>query len=53
MAFKPNYNHERAERNRAKAAKAEQKLKAREEKTALRKTGDDGDNAAPEEGSSE
>lgn len=37
MAFKPNYRHERAERNRSKTAKAQQKLKEREEKTAQRK----------------
>ncbi|MFN4355543.1 hypothetical protein [Parvibaculum sp.] len=44
MAFKPNYRHERAERDRAKSAKTQQKLKDREEKTALRKDvkGDDG-----------
>lgn len=53
MAFKPNYNHERAERNRAKAAKAEQKLKAREEKAAQRKATGEGNDAAPEEGAAE
>ncbi|MEP2828146.1 hypothetical protein [Parvibaculum sp.] len=37
MAFKPNYRHERAERDRAKAAKAQQKLKEREDKAAIRK----------------
>lgn len=42
MAFKPNYRHERAERDRAKAAKAQQKLKEREEKAALRKEPEDG-----------
>jgi hypothetical protein len=44
MAFKPNYKHEGAERDRAKAAKAQQKLKEREEKAAARKT-------TPEDGS--
>ncbi len=53
MAFKPNYNHERAERNRAKAAKAQLKLKEREEKAAQRKASPDGDNAAPEDASEE
>ena len=49
MAFKPNYRHERAERDRAKAAKAQQKLKEREEKTALRKEGRNEDGAATDE----
>ncbi|MEQ8268194.1 MAG: hypothetical protein RH982_13440 [Parvibaculum sp.] len=53
MAFKPNYNHERAERNRAKAAKAQQKLKEREEKAALRKASPDGETAASEDESEE
>jgi len=53
MAFKPNYNHERAERNRAKAAKAQLKLKEREEKAALRKASGDDNDAAPGEGSAE
>ncbi len=37
MAFKPNYNRERAERNRAKAQKKQEKLKRLEEETAKRK----------------
>ena len=37
MAFKPNYNQQRAERNRAKQAKKEEKLRRREEETAKRK----------------
>ncbi len=37
MAFKPNYNRERAERDRAKAQKKQQKLKRLEEETAKRK----------------
>lgn len=45
MAFKTNYRHERAERDRAKAAKAQQKLKEREEKAALRKESEDGGTA--------
>ncbi|WP_339828713.1 hypothetical protein [uncultured Parvibaculum sp.] len=53
MAFKPNYNHERAERNRAKAAKAEKKAREREEKAALRKAPGEGNDAAPEEESAE
>jgi hypothetical protein len=37
MAFKPNYNQQRAERNRLKQAKKEAKLRDREQATALRK----------------
>jgi hypothetical protein len=37
MAFKPNYNQQRAERNRIKQAKKEEKLRRREEETAKRK----------------
>jgi hypothetical protein len=37
MAFKPNYNQQRAERNRAKAQKKQEKLKRLEEETAKRK----------------
>lgn len=49
MAFKPNYNQQRAERDRAKRAKREEKLKLQQERTAQRKGGsesspaDDGD----------
>lgn len=50
MAFKPNYRHERSERARSKAAKAQQKLKDREEKAALRKTGEPEDGTVPEDG---
>jgi len=39
MAFKPNYNQQRAERNRAKQAKKERKLRELEERTAQRKSG--------------
>ncbi len=31
MAFKPNYNQQRAERDRAKQAKKEEKLKRKQE----------------------
>ncbi|MCW3474231.1 hypothetical protein [Limobrevibacterium gyesilva] len=37
MAFKVNYNQQRAERNRAKQAKKEAKLREREEEAARRK----------------
>ena len=53
MARRPNYAHERNERNRAKQAKREAKLKQRQEASAGRKTGPDeepGDTpTAPEE----
>lgn len=38
MAFKPNYNQARAERDRAKQAKKEEKLRERAEQAALRKS---------------
>ena len=37
MAFKPNYNQQRAERNRLKQAKKDAKLREREEAVARRK----------------
>ena len=40
MARKPNYNFERAERERQKAAKKAEKLEAKRQKAAL-KRGDD------------
>ena len=39
MAFKPNYNQQRAERNRAKQAKKDEKQREREEEVARRKSG--------------
>ena len=39
MAFKVNYNQQRAERNRAKQAKKDTKLREREEEVARRKAG--------------
>jgi hypothetical protein len=44
MAFKPNYNQQRAERNRQKQAKKDAKLREQEEAVARRKA--EGD-AAP------
>jgi hypothetical protein len=38
MAFKPNYNQQRAERNRLKQAKREEKLRLQQERTAQRKS---------------
>ena len=37
MAFKPNYNLQRADRNRAKQAKRDEKLRKKQEASALRK----------------
>ena len=37
MPFKPNYNQQRAERNRVKQEKKERKLREQEERTAQRK----------------
>jgi hypothetical protein len=37
MAFKPNYNQQRAERDRIKRAKQAEKLKEQQERTAQRK----------------
>ena len=41
MAFKPNYNHQRAERNRAKEQKKQEKRQRRDEEAARRKAGSD------------
>jgi hypothetical protein len=41
MPFKPNYNQQRAERDRQKRAKREEKLKLKEERTAQRKAATD------------
>ena len=40
MAFKPNYNQQRMERERAKRAKKDEKLRAQQEEVARRKSGD-------------
>ena len=53
MVFKPNYNMQRAERNRAKQAKKEEKQRDKEEAAARRKVeGETGTEAAPTEGTS-
>ena len=41
MPRKPNYRLERAERDRVKKAKKEEKIKLQQERAALRKAGDD------------
>ena len=53
MVFKPNYNMQRAERNRAKQAKKDEKLRDKEEAAARRKAeGETGPEAMPVEGTS-
>jgi hypothetical protein len=47
MAFKPNYNHQRAERDRAKQAKKEAKTREREDAAALRRKAEQEGEAAP------
>lgn len=51
MAFKPNYNQQRAERNRAKEQRKQEKLQRREEEVAARRAGNptDGDQTDPEQ----
>lgn len=52
MAFKPNYNQQRAERNRAKEQKKKEKLLRQEEEVARRKgmLGDEpADGGSPDE----
>jgi len=48
MAFKPDYNQQRAERDRAKRAKKEEKLKLQQERTAQRKAAEADGSASPE-----
>jgi hypothetical protein len=43
MAFKPNYNQQRAERDRAKQAKRDEKLRQRQEQVAQRRGKDAAD----------
>lgn len=47
MPRKPNYRIERAERDRAKKAKKDEKIKQQQERAALRKAGN-GDEDGPE-----
>jgi hypothetical protein len=51
MPRKPNYRIERAERDRAKKAKKEGKIKQQQERAALRRAGDGdaADDSAPSE----
>jgi hypothetical protein len=43
MPSKPNYKYQRAERDRAKKASKDSKLRERKEQAALRKAGEPGD----------
>ena len=45
MAFKPNYQQQRADRNRAKELKKKEKLQSREEEAARRRASGGPDNA--------
>jgi hypothetical protein len=47
MAFKPNYNQQRSERNRLKQAKKDAKLRERDEAVARRKAGLDPETDEP------
>ena len=47
MAFRPNYRFERAERDRQKKARKDEKLKRQQERTSLRQ---DGSSPEPAEG---
>ena len=47
MAFKTNYHHQRAERDRAKQLKKEVKLQAKKEQLASKKAEGDGEAEAP------
>jgi hypothetical protein len=46
MPNKPNYKHQRAERDRAKKTLKDAKLQERKEQTALRKASETGDAAS-------
>jgi hypothetical protein len=50
MPSKPNYKHQRAERDRAKKASKDTKLQERKEQAALRRTSEPG-RTDPREGS--
>lgn len=52
MPPKPNYRHQRAERDRAKKAAKETKLQERKEQAALRKSGELGEPEAPQDDAS-
>lgn len=47
MAFRPNYNRDRSERDRAARTRSEEKQRRKEEKTAQRKAERDGTAVPP------
>lgn len=47
MVFKPNYNHQRAERDRAKQAKKEAKVRDRQDAAVTRRTAEQDGEATP------
>jgi hypothetical protein len=49
MAFKPNYNHQRAERNRTKEQRKHEKQQRRDDKVVQRKTAQDAPVAATDD----
>lgn len=49
MAFKPNYNQQRSERNRAKEQKKQLKLQRREEDAAKRRAARGTDEGGPQD----
>jgi hypothetical protein len=49
MAFRPNYNQQRSERQRAARAKSEEKQKRLDEKTAERKAAREASGLPPED----
>ena len=53
MVFKPNYNQQRAERDRAKQAKKEAKLRDREDAAALRRKAEQEGGAPAKPGAAE
>jgi hypothetical protein len=55
MPSKPNYNHQRAERDRAKKASKDMKLQERKAQAALRKAGatDEAPPEGPDQGAQE
>jgi hypothetical protein len=49
MPFKPNYNQQRNDRNRAKEQKKQEKLQRREEEAARRKAVREGEDPSPDD----
>lgn len=49
MAFKPNYNQQRAERTRAKEQKKQEKLQKRQEESERRKSEQQGETPAADD----